>query len=115
MRARTEPWMLVLMILVGAVIGSLLWSLVTPYLPEIFAKSITVGTTGAPLNLDLGVVSFTLGLVLLWRKKDIKAALFPDDTDYYFFRHDKYGKIYMAKTQLEHDENGNKVLRANSN
>ena len=30
MRARTEPWMLVLMILVGAVIGSLLWSLVTP-------------------------------------------------------------------------------------
>lgn len=45
----------------------------------------------------------------------IKAALFPDDTDYYFFRHDKYGKIYMAKTQLEHDENGNKVLRANSN
>lgn len=64
MRARTEPWMLVLMILVGAVIGSLLWSLVTPYLPEIFAKSITVGTTGAPLNLDLGVVSFTLGLVL---------------------------------------------------
>ena len=64
MRARTEPWMLVLMILVGAVIGSLLWSLVTPYLPEIFAKSLTVGTTGAPLNLDLGVVSFTLGLVL---------------------------------------------------
>ena len=64
MRARTEPWMLVLMILVGAVIGSLLWALVTPYLPEIFAKAITVGTTGAPLNLDLGVVSFTLGLVL---------------------------------------------------
>ena len=28
MRAKTEPWMLVLMILVGAVIGSLLWSLV---------------------------------------------------------------------------------------
>ena len=27
MRAKTEPWMLVLMILVGAVIGSLLWSL----------------------------------------------------------------------------------------
>lgn len=44
----------------------------------------------------------------------IHAALFPDDTDYYYFRHDKYGKIYMAKTQYEHDENGNKVLRANN-
>ena len=64
MRAKTEPWMLVLMILVGAVIGILLWSLVTPYLPEVFAKSITVGTTGAPLSVDLGVVSLTLGLTL---------------------------------------------------
>ena len=64
MRAKTEPWMLALMILVGAVIGSLLWSLVTPYLPEVFAKSITVGTTGAPLSVDLGVVSLTRGLTL---------------------------------------------------
>ena len=64
MRAKTEPWMLALMILVGAVIGSLLWSLVTPYLPDVFAKSVTVGTTGAPLNVDLGVVSLTLGLTL---------------------------------------------------
>lgn len=64
MRAKTEPWMLVLMILVGAVIGSLLWSLVTPYLPEVFAKSIIVGTTGAPLSVDLGVLSLTLGLTL---------------------------------------------------
>ena len=64
MKARTEHWMLLLMILVGAIIGSLLWSLVTPYLPEIFSRAITVGTTGAPLTLDLGVVTFTLGLVL---------------------------------------------------
>ena len=64
MKARTEPWMVVLMILVGAVIGSLLWSLVTPYLPDVFAKSITVGTTGAPLSVDLGVLSLSLGLVL---------------------------------------------------
>lgn len=64
MKARTEPWMLVLMILVGAIIGSLLWSLITPYLPEVFAKSITVGTTGAPVSVDLGVLSLTLGLTL---------------------------------------------------
>lgn len=64
MKARTEPWMLVLMILVGAVIGSLLWSLVTPYLPDVFARSLSVGTTGAPLSVDLGVLSLTLGLTL---------------------------------------------------
>ncbi len=44
----------------------------------------------------------------------IKAALFPEDTDYFYFRHDKYGKIYMAKTQTEHDRNGIEVLRANN-
>jgi len=64
MKAKTEPWMLILMIVVGAIIGSLLWSLVTPYLPEIFAKSVSVGTTNAPLNVDLDVVNFTFGIVL---------------------------------------------------
>lgn len=44
----------------------------------------------------------------------IKAALFPDDTDYFYFRHDKYGEIYMARTQAEHDRNGNEVLRVNN-
>lgn len=44
----------------------------------------------------------------------IKAALFPEDTNYYYFRHDKYGTIYMAKTQTEHDRNGIEVLRANN-
>ncbi len=44
----------------------------------------------------------------------INAALYPDSTNYYFFRHDKYGKIYMAVTQAEHDRNANLVLRANN-
>lgn len=44
----------------------------------------------------------------------IKAALFPDETNYYYFRHDNSGKIYMARTQAEHDENGREVLRANN-
>ncbi len=64
MKAKSEPLILLLMVLVGAVVGSLIWSLVTPYLPEIFAKSITVGTTAAPVTLDLGVVTFTMGLIL---------------------------------------------------
>ncbi len=44
----------------------------------------------------------------------IHAALYPNDTSYYFFRHDKKGNIYLAKTQAEHDANANLVLRANS-
>ncbi len=44
----------------------------------------------------------------------IKAALFPEDTNYYYFRHDKYGEIYYARTQAEHDRNGIEVLRVNS-
>ncbi len=44
----------------------------------------------------------------------INAALFPDDTNYYYFRHDKYGQIYMARTQSEHDRNGIEVLKANN-
>ena len=44
----------------------------------------------------------------------IRAALFPNDTNYYFFRHDKNGKIYLAETQAEHDRNANLVLRVNN-
>lgn len=44
----------------------------------------------------------------------IKAALFPDDTNYFYFRHDNSGKIYMARTQSEHDANGREVLRVNN-
>lgn len=44
----------------------------------------------------------------------INAALYPADTNYYFFRHDNNGKIYLAETQAEHDRNANLVLRANS-
>lgn len=45
----------------------------------------------------------------------INAALYPNDTNYYFFRHDNSGKIYLASTQSEHDANANAVLRANNN
>ncbi len=36
----------------------------------------------------------------------IKAALNPDDTNYYYFRHDVNGGIYYANTMAEHEENG---------
>lgn len=44
----------------------------------------------------------------------IKAALYPKDTDYFYFQHDKSGKIYMAKSLQEHNANLIEVLRANA-
>lgn len=46
-------------------------------------------------------------------KDAIEAALYPDATQYYFFRHDKYGKLYPAKNSSEHDANGREVDRVN--
>lgn len=44
----------------------------------------------------------------------IEAALYPSDTDYYYFLHDNSGKIYMAKTQKEHESNYVLAIRANN-
>lgn len=38
-------------------------------------------------------------------KQAINAALSPDSTTYYYFLHDKDGKLYLASTQSEHDRN----------
>lgn len=46
--------------------------------------------------------------------KAIESALYPDKTDYLYFQHDKNGKIYMAKTNSEHNSNTLEVLRANN-
>ena len=35
----------------------------------------------------------------------IKAALYPSDTDYYFFMHSPTGQIYLARTASEHQKN----------
>lgn len=45
----------------------------------------------------------------------INAALYPDGnySDYFYFRHDVRGTIYIAKTNQEHEENGNIVLSVN--
>ncbi|MDD6146588.1 MAG: endolytic transglycosylase MltG [Oscillospiraceae bacterium] len=40
----------------------------------------------------------------------IKAALYPADTDYYFFCHSSTGEIYLARTAQEHAQNTQKVL-----
>lgn len=45
----------------------------------------------------------------------IRAALYPEDTNYYFFAHDKSGKIYLAQTLNEHRNNLVKIIQANKN
>ena len=44
----------------------------------------------------------------------IKAALYPEDTNYYFFAHDKSGNIYTASTLNEHRNNLVKIIQANN-
>ncbi|MBQ8182771.1 MAG: endolytic transglycosylase MltG [Clostridia bacterium] len=44
----------------------------------------------------------------------IKAALFPEDTSYLYFRHDSKGNIYYASSFAEHQQNGRKVANADS-
>ena len=44
----------------------------------------------------------------------IEAALYPSDTNYYYFLHDNSGKIYMAKTQKEHEGNYVLAIKANN-
>ncbi len=39
----------------------------------------------------------------------IHAALWPEETDYYYFQHDSNGKIYLAKTNSEHNQYKNKI------
>lgn len=44
----------------------------------------------------------------------IKAALYPENTDYYFFAHDNNGKIYLSKTFTGHKNNLVKIIKANN-
>jgi UPF0755 protein len=44
----------------------------------------------------------------------IEAALNPKETGYYYFQHDKFKKIYLAKTLDEHNANTMEVLRVNN-
>lgn len=44
----------------------------------------------------------------------IEAALYPEETNYYYFCHDNSGQIYLATTNAEHDRNLLEVLRKNN-
>lgn len=44
----------------------------------------------------------------------IYAALYFEDTDYYFFAHDNDGKIYLAETFSQHEVNNREIERVNA-
>ena len=44
----------------------------------------------------------------------INAALYPSNTSYYFFQHDKFGKIYLASTKSQFDYDYSVVQRVNN-
>lgn len=44
----------------------------------------------------------------------IKAALYPEDTNYFFFAHDNSGEIYLAETLNGHKNNLVKIIQANN-
>ena len=82
----------------------------------------TVSKRATPNNLKKFVVSYnsyqSAGLppsaICNPGIEAIDAALFPKNTKYYFFRHDKNGKIYLAETLEEHSANGRVVNKVNA-
>ncbi len=64
MRAKRSPALLILVLLVGAIIGSALWSFLTPVLPSVLTQSFTIGSTAAPWSVDLQFITLTFGVVL---------------------------------------------------
>ena len=44
----------------------------------------------------------------------VEAALYPDNTQYYFFAHDNNQKIYMAETMDQHDRNLRTIAQINA-
>ena len=44
----------------------------------------------------------------------IHAALYPDDTDYYYFQHDNKGNIYLARTNAEHNRYRSEIAWKNA-
>lgn len=64
----------------------------------------TYQTTGLPV-----------GAICCPGAEAIYAALYFEDTDYYFFAHDKNGKIYLAETLEQHENNWKAIAAVNDN
>lgn len=63
MRRKGKVWLVILLSLAGAMIGSALWSMLSGVLPAALNQSVALGTTGAPFTLDLRFIVLTFGAV----------------------------------------------------
>ncbi len=64
MRHKGKAWLVILICVAGALIGSALWSMLSGVLPPALTHTVSIGSTGAPLTLDLEFVTLTFGAVL---------------------------------------------------
>ena len=55
--------LLFLLLVVGSLLGSVLWQLLEPILPAALSRAFTIGTT-TPFQLDLQFMVLTLGLLI---------------------------------------------------
>lgn len=64
MKVKRSPLILFLLILAGALLGSALWSLLTPILPDALARSFTIGATNGPWEIHLLFMTLVFGITL---------------------------------------------------
>ncbi len=62
--AMRSGWVLLLVLLAGALIGNLFWILLLAVLPGDMNVSLQIGSTANPWVLDLHVISLALGVKL---------------------------------------------------
>lgn len=87
------------------------------YVTNTIAKRITTASELNPYILNYSTyesAGLPPGAICNPGAAAIEAALYPDSHQYYFFRHDKNGKIYMATTVEEHSANGRLVEKVNA-
>lgn len=63
-RRKGKVWLVVLLSLVGAMIGSALWSMLEDILPAALTHAVALGTTAAPITVNLRFIELTFGAVL---------------------------------------------------
>ena len=61
---RQSALIITVSLLGGAIIGTALWAVISPILPEILRATYDLGSTSAPWSLDLVFIRITFGLVL---------------------------------------------------
>ena len=59
-----KGWVLIVTLIAGALIGSVIWLLLSKILPNAWNVAFVIGSTASPWVVDLHVISLALGLKL---------------------------------------------------